>query len=160
MIDLDQQTGNTQFIDRKSFILGMITAFAECVANECKRAAFSPPFYPADYKSLLPETRKIAKDNSVFIWYEKNLDIPPKTRLNWFVIYKFPEVLNEYRALREKAYNPAWHLDKFTNFLSYGVVWGVGADKVIAQLRETRKTSATYARILLKPGAWPIENRW
>jgi len=76
MNDLDQQTGSTQSIDRKSFIFGMITAFAECVAK-----------------------------------------------------------------------------------LSYGVVWGGGADTVIAQIRETRETRATYARILLKPGTWPIENR-
>jgi hypothetical protein len=37
---------NLTEIDRKSFILGMVTAFAECVANECKKAALSPPFYP------------------------------------------------------------------------------------------------------------------
>ena len=35
-------------IDRKSFILGMVTAFAECIANESKKAALSPPFYPED----------------------------------------------------------------------------------------------------------------
>ena len=158
MNDLGYRTDSMQSIDRKSFILGMITAFAECVANECKKAAFSPPFYPQDYKTLLPETRRIAKDNGVFLRYEKNPDIPRKTRLNWFVIYKFPEVCDEYRALREQGYNPAWHLDKFTNFLSYGVVWGVGADTVIPQFRETRETRASYARILLEPGAWPIEN--
>ena len=90
MNDLGYRTASMQSIDRKSFILGMITAFAECVANECKKAAFSPPFYPQDYKTLLPETRRIAKDNGVFLWYEKNPDISRKTRLNWFVIYKFP----------------------------------------------------------------------
>ena len=156
---LYQRSGRTPAIDRKSFILGMITAFAECVANECKKAAFSPPFYPQDYTTLLPETRRIAEDNSVFMWYEKNLDIPRKTRLNWFVIYKFPEVFHEYRALRDQGYNPAWHLDKFNHFLSYGIVWGVGADSVIPQIKEPRETHATYARILLEPGAWPIENR-
>jgi hypothetical protein len=153
------QTGRTPSIDRKFFILGMITAFAECVANECKKAAFSPPFYPKDHQTLLFETKQIAKDNGVFIWYEKNSDIPRKERLNWFVIYKFPEVLDEYRTLREQGYNPAWHLDAFTNFLSYGIVWGVGADTVTPRIRETRETSATYARVLLKPGDWPIENR-
>ncbi len=158
MNDLCHQTSGMQSIDRKSFILGMITAFAECVANECKKAAFSPPFYPHDYKTLLPETRRIAEDNGVFIWYEENRDIPRKNRLNWFVIYKFPEVFHEYRALRGRGYNPAWDLDKFTNFLSYGIVWGAGADSVIPQIRQTRETKATYARILLEPGAWPIEN--
>ena len=155
----EKQTGAAQFIDRKSFILGMITAFAECVANESKKAAFSPPFYPADYRDLLPETKRIAEDNGIFIWYEKNSEIPREKRVNWFVIYKFPEVLNEYRTLREQGYNPAWHLDKFARFLSYGFVWGIGADTVIPKIRETRKTKATYARVLLKPGAWPIENR-
>jgi hypothetical protein len=159
MNDPDRQTGRTQFIDRTSFILGMITAFAECVANECKKAAFSPPFYPQDYQKLLPETKRIARENCISIWYEKNLDIPEKTRLNWFVLYKFPEVLSEYRHLREQGYNPAWHFDKFTFFLSYGIVWGVGADNVIPKIRKAQKMSATYARVLLKPGAWPIENR-
>ncbi len=38
------------------FILGMITAFSECVAKEAEKAAFSPPFYPNDYLSILDET--------------------------------------------------------------------------------------------------------
>lgn len=159
MSDLDRKTGRTPPIDRKSFILGMITAFAECVANECKKAAFSPPFYPKDYRTLLLEALRIARDNGTFIWYEKNPDIPRQNRLTWFVIYKFPEVLDEYLALREKGYNPAWHLEKFTNLLSYGLVWAAGADSVIPQIRATRETRATYARILLRPGAWPIKIR-
>ena len=46
---------SSQSIDRKSFILGMVTAFAECVANECKKGALSPPFYPQDYETVLQE---------------------------------------------------------------------------------------------------------
>jgi len=153
----NKQRSAMQSIDRKSFILGMITAFAECVANECKKAAFSPPFYPADHQTLLRETKRIAKENGVWVWYEKNSDIPREKRVCWFVIYKFPEVLDEYRALRAQGYNPVWHLDKFSGFLSYGCVWGIGAAGVIPKIRKTRKTSATYARVLLKPGEWPIE---
>ena len=44
-------TESTIFIDRRSYILGMITAFAECVANESKKLALSPPFYPTDYEN-------------------------------------------------------------------------------------------------------------
>ena len=51
-----------ELIDRKSFILGMITAFAECVANESKKAAFSPPFYPEDYETVLQGVENIAND--------------------------------------------------------------------------------------------------
>jgi hypothetical protein len=29
-------------------MLGMITAFAECVTSESKKLALSPPFYPTD----------------------------------------------------------------------------------------------------------------
>ena len=44
-----------ELIDRKSYILGMMTAFAECVTNECKKIALSPPFYPEDYDTVVAE---------------------------------------------------------------------------------------------------------
>jgi len=37
---LSDTTNASEFIDRRSYILGMITAFAECVTNECKKIAF------------------------------------------------------------------------------------------------------------------------
>ena len=33
-------------MDKRSFVLGMITAFSECVAGGCKRLALSPPLTP------------------------------------------------------------------------------------------------------------------
>lgn len=45
-------------VDRISFILGMITAFAECVTNECKKLALSPLFRPGDYPLLYQEAKK------------------------------------------------------------------------------------------------------
>jgi len=147
-----------QSIDRKSFILGMVTAFAECVANESKKAALSPPFYPDDYGTVLEEIQIIAADQGIFVWYEENLDLPEAKRLNWFVLYKFPEVLDEYKALREQGFNPALHLKEFSNFLSYGMVWGEGAEKVKPEIREKRLTIDTCASILLKPGDWPIQS--
>jgi hypothetical protein len=143
-------------IDRISFIIGMVTAFAECIASECKKAAFSPPFYPADYEVLVPEAERIAEEQGIRLWYEESMDIPEASRLHWFVMYKFPEVLQEYRELRNKGFNPAWNLDKFSNLLSYGVVWGEHADKVIPNMREKRDTINTVARILLRPGDWPV----
>lgn len=144
-------------IDRRSFILGMITAFAECVATECKRAALSPPFYPEDHESVLPEAETIAKEQGIFLWYEENLDIPENVRLNWFVLYKFPEVFEEYQNLRKQGYNPALNFKEFSGFLSYGTIWGDGAENVIPRLRERRQKMETFARVLLKPGDWPIQ---
>jgi hypothetical protein len=148
--------GSTNAIDRRSYILGMNTAFAECVANESKKLALSPPFYPADYDAVINETTIIAEEQGIFLWVEKNLDIPEKHRLNWFVLYKFPEVLDEYRRIRDAGFNPAWNFEKFSDLLSYGTVWGSGAEKVIPEMKNRKTTRDTYARILLKPGDWPI----
>ncbi|MGD9182498.1 MAG: hypothetical protein PVF26_11890 [Desulfobacterales bacterium] len=144
-------------IDRRSFILGMMTAFAECIANECKKVALSPPFYPEDYGVLLPEAENIAREQGIYLWYDKNLDIPETIRLNWFVLYKFSEVLDEYKRFRNQGNNPAWNLEKFSDLLSYGTAWGAGADKVVPKIREDRYKIETFARVLLKSGDWPIQ---
>ena len=143
-------------IDRRSYILGMITAFAECVANECKKIALSPPFYPVDYHAVVSEAERIVNDQAISLWYEKNEDIPENKRLNWFVLYKFSDVLDEYRNLRNQGYNPAWHIAKFSDLLSYGTAWGEGADAVVTGMRQRKDTKDTFARVLLKPGDWPI----
>jgi hypothetical protein len=147
---------STNSIDPRSYILGMNTAFAECVTNESKKLALSPPFYPTDYNAVINETNAIAEDQAIFLWYEKNLDIRENQRLNWFVLYKFPEVLDEYRHLRNEGYNPAWNFEKFSDLLSYGAAWGTGAAGVVPKMKDRKTTRDTYARILLKPGDWPI----
>ncbi|HAA04176.1 MAG TPA: hypothetical protein DCE18_12450, partial [Syntrophobacteraceae bacterium] len=65
-------------IDRESFMLGMITAFAECLAGEAKKLAFSPPFYPEDYKCLREEAERICQEQGIFLWHERNADLPAK----------------------------------------------------------------------------------
>jgi hypothetical protein len=156
-MSLSNAINASEFIDRKSYILGMMTAFAECVTCECKKVALTPPFYPQDYDSVASEAARIAKDQGISLWYEENRDIPENKRLNWFVLYKFPEVLEEYKNLRENGYNPAWHFAKFSDLLSYGTAWGDGADAVVARMRQRKKTKNTFARVLLKPGDWPIQ---
>ncbi len=153
---LNDATEPSQVIDRRSYILGMITAFAECVSNECKKVALSPPFYPDDYPSVVSGAMTIAKDQGISMWYEENEDIPENKRLNWFVFYKFPDLLDEYRKLRNQGYNPAWHFAKFSDLLSYGTVWGEGADAVVTRIRKRVHTKDTFARVLLNPGDWPI----
>ena len=144
-------------IDRRSYILGMMTAFAECVTNECKKIALSPPFYPEDYNTVVAEAGKIADEQGVLLWYEKNRDIPENRRLNWFVLYKFSDMLEEYRQLRDQGYNPAWHFAKFSDLFSYGTAWGEGADAVVTRMRQRKDTRDSLARVLLKPEDWPIQ---
>jgi len=138
-------------------MLGMITAFAECLAGEAKKLAFSPPFYPADYKSLREEAERICQEQGIFLWHEKNAELPAKKRLQWLVLFKFPEVLEEYKTLRQQGFNPALQCEKFTALLSYGSAWGKKAGKVVPEIREKRPVLDTVARILLKVGDWPIE---
>jgi len=68
--NLSVNTDLSEAIDRKSFIVGMITAFAECLASECKKAAFSPPFLPEDYETVRHEAMKIAREQGISLWYE------------------------------------------------------------------------------------------
>ncbi len=140
---------------RTCFILGMITAFAECVANECKKLALSPPLYPEDCDRVLVEAERIAREQGILLWHEKNPDIPEKARLQWLVIYKFPEVLAGYRRLRDRGYNPAWDFEKFLGLLSYGIAWGENADRVIPGLRGEKGTLDSVSRLLLRDGDWP-----
>jgi len=156
MGDLSAGTQLSEVIDRKSFILGMMTAFAECLAYECKKAALSPPFLPEDYETVHHEAVKIASEQGIYLWYEENAEIPAEKRVNWFVMYKYAEVLHEYMQLRRRGYNPAWDFEKFYGFLSYGIVWGKGADKVIPRIRETKVQKDTVSRILFPSGGWPI----
>ena len=142
-------------IDRKSFILGMMAAFSECVSGECKKAAFSPPFYPDDYFILHNEAQKITEEQGLNIWYEENLDIPENVRVGWFVIYKFTEVLEEYKEIRKQGYNPAFEFDKFREFLSYGIVYGENSNMVKPKMRKKEVIMGTVARILFNPGEWP-----
>jgi len=142
--------------ERKAFILGMITAFAECVTNECKKLALSPPFYPRDLELVREEAEEIAREQAIHLWYEKNEDIPEPGRLNWFVLYKFPEALEAYRSLRKQGLNPATDFEAFFPVLSYGMVWREDCSDLYPEFREMRETQCSFERFLLRPGDWPI----
>jgi hypothetical protein len=142
-------------IDRRGFILGMITAFCECVGNECKQAALSPPFYGEDLAEVQAEAERIAGEQGVHLWLDENADIPQDHRLTWYLIYKFPETRDEYLRLRRRGLNPVWDFGDFWKILSYGTVWGENADRVVPRIREARRAEETVARILLRPEDWP-----
>ena len=145
-----------KMIDRKSFMLGMMTAFGECVAGEAKKCAFSPPFYPEDYYVLKIEAERIAAELSIGIWLEENADIHEDHRVMWWVMYKFQETLDEYQALRAKGFNPAFEFDRFSDLLSYGYAFGENAENVSSRIRKKVDTMGTVTRILFQAGDWPI----
>ena len=146
-------------IDRYSFICGMIAAFGECVAQEVKKAAFSPPFPPSELEQLEEEAERIMREQGLSFYLEKNPDIPEDKRVYWWVLYKFPEVLGEYEALREKGYNPAWEFDRFKDLLSYGTAWRPGHEAVVPQIREEASPMDPVTRILFPDHGWPVERK-
>jgi hypothetical protein len=143
-------------IDRKSFMLGMMTAFGECVAGEIKKCAFSPPFFPEDYYTLKPEAERIAAEMNLFLWLEENEEIRAEHRVMWWVMYKFPEVLDEYHRLRAQGFNPAYEFDRFSDLLSYGFAFGKNSENVSSRMRETGDTMGTVTRIVFHEGGWPL----
>ena len=149
MRDMVSKNSDGISLDRGSFILGMITAFAECLANECKKMAFSPPFYPEDYGPIQVEAEKIAQEQGIHLWYEANPDLPEDNKVHWLVMYKFPEVLDEYKALRDNGHNPFTNLEIFGGILSYGTVWGKNTENVFPRMREIREIKDTVSRIIL-----------
>ena len=106
-------------MDKRSFILGMVTAFCECVAGGCKRMALSPPLSEADYALIGAETEMIIEKHGLLHFHERNLDVPAESRFEWIVIFGKPETLCQYRALREKGLSPAASLAPFSELLSY-----------------------------------------
>jgi len=55
------------------------------------------------------------------------------------VIYKFPEVIEEYKQIRKQGYNPAWEFDKFRRLLIYGIAYGKNSNKVKPRMRKKKR---------------------
>ncbi len=104
-------------MDKYAFILGMITAFCECVAGGCKRMALSPPLTSADYGAVSAEAEKIIEKHGLVHYHEMNLDRPAP--FDWIVIAAKRETIEQYKALRQAGCSPAVSLKPFSELLSY-----------------------------------------
>lgn len=105
--------------DKYSFILGMVTAFSECVAGGCKRLALSPPLTHEDYEMVKEDACAIIEKHGLLHLHEKNEDLPPEERFEWILIAGKQETLENYQALREAGLSPAQSLEPFSELLSY-----------------------------------------
>ena len=112
-------------MDKRSFILGMITAFCECVAGGCKRLALSPPLTKEDYESVSSEVYAIIEKHGLIHWHETNPDMPEGTRFDWILIAAKQDTIDRYLALRQAGYSPAASLTPFSWLLSYNAAESV-----------------------------------
>ncbi|MBR3109380.1 MAG: hypothetical protein IKH30_19670 [Clostridia bacterium] len=106
-------------MDRKSFILGMITAFCECVAGGCKHLALSPPLKRKDFESIFFQAYEIIEKHGLLHYHETNQDMPQDKRFDWILIAGRQETIDQYLALREQGLSPAVSLAPFSELLSY-----------------------------------------
>ena len=93
-------------LDKRSFILGMVTAFSECVANGCKRLALSPPLTKEDYPAVERQANEIIEKHGLLHYHEQNLDLPEENRVEWILIAGRQETIDAYLALREQGHSP------------------------------------------------------
>ena len=105
--------------DKRSFILGMIVAFSECVAGGCKRMALSPPLTKADFESVHAEAYDLIEKHGLLHYHERNEDIPEAERHEWIIIAAKKETLDAYCRLRAEGQSPKRSLEPFFELLSY-----------------------------------------
>ena len=115
-------------MDKVSFILGMITAFSECVAGGCKRLALSPPMTEEDFFAAGEEAQRIIERHGLIAYHERNLDLPEAERFEWLLIAARQETVDAYLALRKAGLSPARSLAPFSQLLSYDPSQGVKTD--------------------------------
>ncbi len=115
-------------MEKAAFILGMITAFSECVAGGCKRLALSPPLTKEDFAAVGGEALRIIQRHGLISYHEQNLDLPEEERFEWLVIAARRETVDAYLALRQAGLSPARSLKPFSHLLSYDPSQGVEND--------------------------------
>lgn len=106
-------------MDQRAFILGMITAFSECVAGGCKRLALSPPLTPEIYAEVHQEAEEIIEKHGLLHYFEENKDLPEAEHFYWILIAAEQKTIEEYLQIRKEGYNPAQSLRPFYSVLSY-----------------------------------------
>ena len=102
--------------DKRSFVLGMITAFSECVAGGCKKLALSPPLRHEDYVLLEQEANALIEKHGLVHWHEENADRPG---FEWILIAREQQVFDQYLSLRRAGFSPVDSLEPFYSLLSY-----------------------------------------
>ena len=95
-------------LDRRSYNLGMIYAFAEVVGSGVKRLGLSPPLTKEEYMDVIDDTRLIAKEYGVTLHTDRDfletLLFNPEFTRGKIVIHlaDSKETLDEYLRLKER----------------------------------------------------------
>ncbi len=100
-LDLDK-------LDKRSYNLGMIYAFAEVVGSGVKRLGLSPPLTTEEYNAIIDDVKLVAEEYGVTLHTDNDfletLLFNPEFTRNKIVIHlaDSKETLNEYLQLKER----------------------------------------------------------
>ncbi len=111
--------------DKRSFVMGMVTAFSECVAGGCKRLALSPPLLPGEYERWGEEACAVIERHGLLHYRERNAELPEAERWEWILIAARRQTIDAYLELRRGGHSPARSLAPFAGLLSYNPDEGV-----------------------------------
>lgn len=94
-------------IDRRSYNLGVIGAFSEVVSLDIKKIALSSAMAPGEMSALLDDARRIAKQNGVAVFLEKDFLVTDLfdeeiTRDKMVLIIYKENTLLEYQNLKRE----------------------------------------------------------
>jgi len=95
-------------LDRRSYNLGMIYAFAEVVGSGVKRLGLSPSLTEDEYMDVIDDTRLIAEEYGVTLYTDRGfletLLFNPEYTIGRIVIHLADsrETLDEYMCLNER----------------------------------------------------------
>ncbi len=95
-------------LDRRSYNLGMIYAFAEVVGSGVKRLGLSPPLTETEYENVIEDTRLIAEEYGVTLHTDRGfletLLFNPEYTRGRIVIHLADsrETLDEYLCLKDR----------------------------------------------------------
>jgi hypothetical protein len=95
-------------LDRHSYNLGMIYAFAEVVGSGVKRLGLSPPLAEEEYENVIDDTRLIAEEYGVTLHTDRDfletLLFNPEYTRGKIVIHLADsrETLDEYLRIKER----------------------------------------------------------
>ena len=133
-------------IDKASFALGMTGAFCECVANEAKALALSPPVSLELANEIDDDIKEIVDDFGLKM--HRDMYVSHDTTIVWNIIYKFQCQFDEYMKIKNRGLSPISDFPEFKRILGYGLAFCDGSQNLNPKIIEDPKHSSIIGNIL------------
>jgi len=124
-------------LDKLSFDMGVLYAFAEMVARGLKPLALGIPLKPSELDEVLPLAEEIAAEHGVKVYAETSLldtllfDMQGR-QVQVLILYRDPEVLEQYLELKhlEEQRSGGAEVDQVAIARRFGHLLGYSEDEI------------------------------